>query len=475
MFGAMSSFLISYGLKTHKVSCPPSSTVSKLIELSRPKFKLAPDAAVDLVFKDKVIDSLLPLRYANVPVNAKLVLKNTEPTKLKEITVKLALAEGGSYVTRIDTQSTLAQMLAQIESTHGAKLWGEDGSGSTTLVLTAMNTSVNEPEFASTKVVALVGNQATSAVIRLSRVTTLGGASARKDEQERIVKLQLERQKARNLRLREEAAKQAEMEAVPKDEQEEHPQQHDGAALTEDKPSAHLDCKSVTSEKPVQPQAPITDVEPATPLAPAQVYLPSTQSSESYAHTAETYDMTVAQAQKYHKMLVDSMKPKKPRNIPPKIPNRYIIRVKFPDRCTLQLVFEDGATVKFGSLLKKLDELLLPQFRNHYTLKFGYPPFTKITANFRNNDTALHELKVSKNPEDVFTERTSLIWELDAGNDNRGPFLMQEGTDIAVAPNSERPEIQLESHRGELPDDKPDNGRNQSKKPGVPKWFKLAK
>lgn len=471
----MSSFLISYGFKTHKVSCPPSSTVSKLIDLSRHKFKLAPDAAVDLVYKDKVIDSLLPLRYANVPANAKLVLKKTEATELREVTIKLALAEGGSYVTRIDTRSTLAQMLAQIESAHGAKLRGEEGSGLAALVLTAMNTSINEAEFASTNVVALVGSQATSAVIRLSRASTLGGALMRKDEQERIVKLQLERQKARNFRLREEAAKQAGLIASPKDEPEDRPQQNDNVALTNDKPIAHHDHNSDTSDIPIQAQAPIADVESATPLAAAQVYLPSTQSAETYTHTADTYDMTVAQAQKYHKMLVDSMKPKKPRNTPPKIPNRYLIRVKFPDRCTLQLAFEDGATVKFGALLKKLDELLLPQFRNHYTLKFGYPPFTKITANFRNNDTALHELKVSKNPEDIFTERTSLIWELDAAHDNRGPFLMQEGTDIAVATNSERPEIQLETHRGELPEDKPDTDRNQSKKPGVPKWFKLAK
>ena len=194
--------------------------------------------------------------------------------------------------------------------------------------------------------------------------------------------------------------------------------------------------------------------------------------------------MTVDQAQKYHKMIINSSK--KPAAPKPKSkPSKYSIRIKFPDRIMLQLEMNDP-TAKLGHLLKKIDEYLVPEFQNNYNLKIGYPPFSKIPMSLTHNTTPRADSPFFQD------EKIVLIWA-SLVTPAKGPYIVE--SDFArenVKQINELPEIKLETNRSNLPADSnprsavpsassssssshnsEKSSANASKK--IPKWFKPTK
>ncbi|CAH2350820.1 hypothetical protein CLIB1423_02S05908 [[Candida] railenensis] len=490
------SFQVTYKLKTLKVTCPANSSISQLTELAKKKFKLDGDTVVDLLYKDKVLDSSLPLRFANISNNAKLVLKVSE-SESKEISIKLTLPTGGSHITKINNHKTIADLLNMVENERGTSILDQEKFGSAQLQV--LNSKLNETDFPSSRIVSIVGNGANSVVCRLSYANE-SDKDRRIEEQNRIVKLQVEEQRVRNQMKKEEekmnedllARKRAEEreQGSTNDATGEEMEVDDGTEGVREVPKEETKTEKSNAEETRAEETRAEEIEEeddelesavehSVQVNTPQIFLPSDSASGIYDHSEETYEMTVAQAQTYHKILTDSMRPQKPKQRIHRIPETYFVRIKFPDLSTLQLTFSDGPTVKFGSLLKKLDEMLLPEFRNRYNLKFGYPPFTLIPFSFKTNDQFLHEFKVSKNSNDAFAERMLLIWELtdshSVGGDHKGPYINKQGNDVIVTTNNERPEIQLESHRGDLPDDKEEKKHKKDEGKKLPKWLKLNK
>lgn len=480
------SFQVTYNFKTLKVACPANSSIGQLTELAKKKFKLDGDTIVDLLYKDKVLDSLLPLRFANIPNNAKLNLKVSE-AESKEISIKLTLPTGGAHISKINNRKTFGEFLSIVESELGSRILDQEKFG--TAQLQVLNSKLSESDFPLSKIVSIVGNGANSVVCRLSYVNETN-KDKRIEEQNRIVKIQVEEQRVRNqARKEEEKANEALLAGEREKERAKVSSNDDrGKDMELDaddvKPIKTEELKALSIERANAEEIEDDDesepaAEPSVQSNAPQVFLPSSSASGIYDHSEDTYEMTVSQAQTYHKILTDSMRPQKPKQRIHKIPETYFIRIKFPDLSTLQLTFPNGPTVKFGSILKKLDEILLPEFKNRYNLKFGYPPFTLIPFSFKTNDQLLHEFKVSKNSNDVFAERMLLIWELtdlhSGGGEHKGPYINQQGSDVIVATNNERPEIQLESHRGDLPDDKEEKTHKKDEGKKLPKWLKLNK
>lgn len=511
------SYQVVYGMKTVKVACPATSTVNQLMELSKAKLKLDTNTFIDLSYKNQVLDSLLPLRLTNVPNNAKLTLSIATSTQ-KEVTIKVLVTypptivnQKNTFIQKIDNNKTIKELLNHIEKDSGIKLLNV--SEGTSAQLQILNLKIDEVNFNTSKIINLVGHSTTSMVIRLTYILASSKADGlkRKEEQDKINQLQLQQQYTRNQLKREENERKRELEESTEIERSnedvnmEENQEKDSVEASINKNHIDIPSQNNTSNESTMQSTPSTqsiektistisaeNIEPDQPSNTPEeelddlIYLPSSEHiNHQYDHNDSAYELTVAQAQTYHNLITKSMRPQKPkpRNVPITIPERYLVRIRFPDRTTLQLNLENGPTVKLGNLLKKLDDFLLPQHKNSFNLKFSYPPFTTIPISFLNNDKYLHQLKISKNSSDIFTERTSLIWESTSAIP--GPFINQESG--RVKQNSERVEVQLENRRGDLPDEpkvsnelkvEPNSGSSSNKKEvkkGVPKWLKFSK
>ena len=185
------------------------------------------------------------------------------------------------------------------------------------------------------------------------------------------------------------------------------------------------------------------------------IYKPS--STTTYENPEEDYEFTLDHAKKYQELI--RYKPTKPKAKIEKVPQKYHIRIKFPNNYLLEIKF-DNTNVKFGELVKKIDDNLTEDFKSNYNLKVSYPPFKKFNISFSLNQTFLLKL-----PEFDTNEKVLLIWE----TDKTGQYLVNDqAVDFGYLP-----EVQLEQNRRDLPDEQ--NKSKKLTKDKTPKWFKMNK
>lgn len=453
---------ISYNYVSKKLLVPKSTTVAQLTQQALEKFNHSGNG--QLYYNDKALDSSLPLRLTNLINNSKLTLKAVAGGGGGgDIRVKFSDVNT-TVISKIKSNATLLQMIEAIEKEHTLDLL------STPSHIVLMNTSYKSSQYPTTRLDAIVGN-VNSAVIRMINEKDDGEKESRRIEQQEIVNLQLKQQEERIKRLREEKEnekvrekkraeeREYEKEVIEGEEKERRDIEEENGKKEKEMEYHESTSKPVETAK-IDASPIVNNYERATenPIKESpQLYIPG-QSTPSYENPNDDYNMTISQAQTYHKLIQDSGKKKKKLVAPP--PSKYLIRIKFPDRSILQINFvQDVDTIKFGQLIKKIDTLLLPQYINNYDLKFGYPPFARLAPSFKLNDTKLVEMP------DFQSERIVLIWETQG--QHTGPFIKKEEVGEILQSN-EMPEVVLESHRSELPDEKVTKPTERK----LPKWFK---
>ena len=458
---------ITYNQATKKLLVPKSITVAQLTTKALEKHNQTGNG--QLYYNDKALDSSLPLRLTNLISNSKLILKAVTSGG-GEIRVKFSDINT-TVISKVKSNITLLQLIEEIEAQHNLELLSK---GASHLVL--MNAIYNSSHYPSTRLDTIVGN-VSSVVIRMNYEKDDGEKDRRRKEQQDIVTLQLQQQEERLIRLREEKEMNKNQIEIETNEEIQEPKKipidHESGVIVKDNLQDNLVSKNIvakpvkkgleSSQNPAKREAEIVEssnsysqgVDPI--VETPQLFIPG-QHAPTYENPDDDYNMTVTQAQTYHKLIQDYGKRKKKLVVPP--PSKYLIRIKFPDRSILQINFvHEVDTIKFGQLIKKIDELLLPQYLNNYSLKFGYPPFARLEPSFKLNDTKLTEMP------DFQSERIILIWETQSLD--KGPFVKQEEMG-EIKKSNEMPEVVLESHRSELPDEKVTVQKDRK----LPKWFK---
>ncbi|ODV82338.1 uncharacterized protein CANTADRAFT_4346 [Suhomyces tanzawaensis NRRL Y-17324] len=480
------SLNITHNFATKKVTFPKSATIHQVAEAALEKFGIRNGAVGQLLYNDKPLDSSLPLRLTNLTNNSKLKLVlRSGGGKGTPINVKLTISypeESKTIIGKVDSSVTLHQLLEQFGSSNSIDLLSKQSQ------LVILNTTYNSADYQQKQLKAIVGN-VSSMVIRMVFVKSQDENQKRQQEQKAIVERQLQLQRERNEKLRVEKLKEQEQQEQARAQAQEDEDVNMEDAIDESKE------KQVGSTSNSSQSRPTTVVQKPTNETPGdslieqpeqdkfqetatespQLYLPESRSTSSYENPDEDYEMTVSQAMTYQKLIQDSAKRKKKVV---NVPQKYNLRIKFPDRSILQInLLQDVQSIKFGQLLKKIDELLLEEFVGKYHLKLGYPPFQKIQTSFDYNNTLLVKL-----PE-FQSERSVFIWEYNGSEKKSGPFV-KPGAIADIKTSSELPEVVLESHRGELPGDattsevKPVLGSTSSKDPKaksgpkLPRWFK---
>ncbi|ABN66163.1 predicted protein [Scheffersomyces stipitis CBS 6054] len=475
------SFNVSYNSITKKVTVPRSNTVQQLIAVSLDKFSInSGKYGGQLYHNNKLLESSLSLRLANLINNSKLTLKTTNlAASAQQINVKLMISSDSEgtkqIINKVDSNATLLELLQQFETSENIQLLTKPSQ------LGILSVTYPSDSYSSTRLGSLVGN-VSNVVIRFNYTMGVDTAKLKQQEQQESVKLQLKQQQERIARQREEERakaqkelelqKQQEQDQALKEEEEEEetPEPTESIIETKEKPSipsSTINADSILEKESYQFQTPQIE---ETPL----LFVPGNSNSALYENPDEDYEMTVSQAKTYQQLIQNSGKKRKAKQI--NKPVRLLIRVKFPDRSILQINFvNDVDTIKLGHLVKKIDGLLKPEYINHYNIKAGYPPQT-IPLNFENNNTFLVDIP------DFQSERIVLIWELSDGAPSKnGPFLNEQLIED-VKTSTDLPEVVLESHRGELPDDahtktrtsgQGSEAKSESKGKLVPKWLKF--
>lgn len=494
------TFNISYNNTSKKVACGKSQSVNQLVQTALEKFKVTGQHG-ELFHNGKRADSSLPIRLTNLVNNSKLVLVVSDESKEKIVNIKLAINaknEIKSYILKTSNTKSLREILEEFEKNNGCDIMGGEE-----FELTVLNSKIggNSEEMKSS-LKSIIGSDVSSLVMRLAYLQ----ANSNAEEQQKINEIQMQRmreyqrqereKKEIEQRSREEAARQTSQQQQHHEHHEHHEVQ--SADNVENRKASEASNNSFKRQLDRSEAAQTSTSETATTddtttpegsdqASPAPIeqkdtlYIPSQFST--YENPDDDYEMTVDQAQKYHKMIINSSK--KPAAPKPKSkPSKYSIRIKFPDRLMLQLEMSDP-TAKLGHLLKKIDEYLVPEFQNNYNLKIGYPPFSKIPISLTHNNTPLEDSPFFQD------EKIVLIWE-SLTTHAKGPYIVEN--DFArenIKRINELPEIKLETNRSNLPADPsprsavpsvPSSGISQnaekssvntSKK--VPKWFKPTK
>lgn len=478
------------------MSCVRSATVNDLILTSFQKFNVPLSNNGVLTFSGKKLDGLLPIRLSNVVNNAKLELIVSSGDS--EVTLKVVAAIGDESITKVIKVASSATLAALVEEFRSKAEISSDWSDKRIQlsVLQAIKDNLTS-DFAQISVASVVGS-ATNAVLRLlvenkdaqqkrmkfqEEQRVLRQELEEKRRQERLVKKE-EEQKLQGKKVLEgknvEGEEDAEMEDVEDTE--------DNLAAVADEAVHTLPHKGETPESstgnPTQNIIHSTNSGNLTgssgdgiseePRAghfevvqeiEDTLYVPSTRSA-IYENPDDDYNMTVNQAEKYYKIIKSMQGGRKVAKEVTK-PQKYIIRIRFPDRSLLDLPIDDPS-IKLGQLLKKIDGYVAEKYINTYKLKNGLPPFKELAVGFSENNVALID-----HP-DFQLEKILLIWEPALSN-SKGPYL---GEGIATKDASQLPTLQLESHRGELEKDevtapKPVAKTDGKKKStGVPKWFR---
>mmetsp|Transcript_4181 Transcript_4181/g.4599 ORF Transcript_4181/g.4599 Transcript_4181/m.4599 type:complete len:500 (-) Transcript_4181:157-1656(-) len=495
------SFSISYNNTSKKVTCGKSQSVNQLVQTALEKFKIGGQHG-ELFHNGKKLDSSLPIRLTNLVNNSKLVLNVSDESKEKIVNIKLAINaknEIKSFILKTSNIRSLMEILEEFEKNNNCDIRG--GGEFELNVLNSKISSGSEEMKSSLK--SIIGSDVSSLVMRLAYLQ----ANSNAEEQQKINEIQMQRmreyqrqereKKEIEQRSREEAARH---EVARQVLEQQHQQQSHEVPTTDNETSQvseslnnltkrELDrsevAKSNASETATTDDISTPEGSDQASLGPIEqkdtLYIPSQFST--YENPDDDYEMTVDQAQKYHKMIINSSK--KPAAPKPKSkPSKYSIRIKFPDRLMLQLEMSDP-TVKLGQLLKKIDDYLVPEFQNNYNLKIGYPPFSKIPISLTHNNTPLEDSPFFQE------EKIVLIWESLAPHVN-GPYIVEN--DFAsenIKRINELPEIKLETNRSNLPADPssrstvpsvPFSGNSQNSEKSsantskkVPKWFKPNK
>ena len=474
---------VSYNFKTKKLTVAKSWTVSQLAEHAREKF--AVEGVPSLSYNNKVLDSSLPLRLTPLSNNSKLQLSVKQGSLANHtIATKLFASIDGeqkSFLQQVPADLSLELTLQKFETAENVSLKRDS------IQVLILNQKYSDLSVSLRSIVGL----ATNITIRIN-YAQLNLKS--QEEQKKIVDLQLKQQRERNEKLkhqkqelesqRDERIKKrldAQQNSLQQPKPQEtspmlHRQNRDQELEDHLVQQIELEMQSEPPEPaPTPKEKSVYTYNPPEPKEALELYTPTNGSVTRYENPDDDYNMTVNQAMTYQKVIQNSAKRvnKKTNRAPP---TKLFIRIKFPDRNILQINFTDDLqNTKFGHLVKKIDDLLLPQFINNYNLKIGYPPFTKLEQSFDNNNKHLVDI------EHFTEEKVVLIWET-IGH-STGPFLKQSAINN-VKSSSELPELILEQHRGELPSEPQIATSNESsdyrstKQPEkktdkkFPKWFK---
>lgn len=487
------TFNVSYKSVSKKVSCPRSATVNDLILASFQKFNVETSQNGLLTYSGKKLDGLLPVRLSNLVNNAKLELSVSAGNSV--VTLKVVAAIGDESITKIikvASSSTLAELVDEFRNkTEIDSDWSDKRIQLS--VLQAIKDNLTS-DFAQIRVATVIGS-ATNAVMRL--LVEKKDAQQKREmlqEEQRVLRQQLEekRREERLLKKEEEEMqvddksvleeKDVEMEDSEETENAEvescgkfkavetktglasggndigHSAKSTGDSGDNSRESTQFSGAAGLSDQPSDHFELVEEREDT-------LYVPNTRTA-IYENPDEDYTVTINQAERYYKM-IKSMQggPKITKEISK--PQKYVVRIRFPDRSLLDLPIDDP-TIKLGQLLKKIDGYVAEKFINTYKLKNGLPPFKEIVMGFSENNMALND-----HP-DFQLEKILLIWEPVVSN-SKGPYL-KEG--IATKDASLLPTVQLETHRGELEKGevtapKPVIKRDEKKKlSGVPKWFR---
>lgn len=487
------TFSVSYQNITKKVTCPRSGTINDVIHASFEKFKLPNSSNGHLLSGGKNLDALLPIRHTNLVNNAKLVLSITRGNS--EVNLKVTASIGTASVTKILKISSSETLEALVDQFR-AKAEINDDWTDQRIQLGVMQTVKDNLscKFSEVSVASLVGSS-TNAVIRLvveNKDKQLQRAQLQ--EEQRVLREKFE-EKQRQERLlqreKEEATKLEDQRRQASEDKErgsakEEDRMEVDDILEENKTSGEkigvADTELLTrSETLPKPKVPITETTGSVSLTPMvspshphnsfqlpeekedTLYVPKERTTV-YENPEEDYNITMGQAEKYYKMIKSMQGPAAKKEL--FVPQKYIIRIRFPDRSLLDLPIEDSS-VKLGQLLKKVDGYVDEKFINSYKLRNGSPPFKEIVMGFSENNLSL------KNHPDFQQEKLLLIWEPATPN-TKGPFLKPG---IATKDASELPTVVLEANRGSLEkeEEKVSGLRRSSTKPkqkGLPKWFR---
>lgn len=493
---------ITYQGQPKKFTVNKSQTISQFISQCLTSYNIDSNTfSGELYHNNKALDSASPFRLTNLLNNAKLTLKVKKLDLNREINVKF-VSDKGTEVRKFTIGITLEELVEQI---IGRLLKPTQ--------LRILDLVVGYEKYTTTTLGSIVGN-ANSVVIRLEfqKLTNEKDALFKKQQEANRLQLaetkkrkELERQK----RLHdEEQEREARAQAHRLEKEKQAKAQQDNEELRdaegdaemkdveEETPSTATESASNPSTSEVGNINATTDGSFVYQEEPAdetpKVYMPSNNPQQTYQNPDEDYNMTVEQAKTYQNVIRNSANNKRVKKGEVKSkPSKYFIRVKFPDGAMLQINFlENVSEIKFGNLIKRIDELLINEFINSYNLKVGYPPFTKLVQSFALNNEKLHNL------EHFQLEQVVLIWELSKESSNtvphKGPFLNKESKDLVIKPSDELPAIKLEKHRNELPSkesskssgggffksrskSKDGEDKDEKKKSKIPKWLKMKK
>lgn len=454
------SFNVVYGNITKRVEARKSDTVHQLTNICMQKCKIDSNMRGELHYNGKRLDSLLPIRLTNLANNSRLTLlvQSVGDAKDKNVNVKLMVVfpdnATHTFILAVPANIMLIKLVETMEKSNNVNLMEVPGYYMKLSVVNTQLSSLDE-RFTTVRLNSIIGLDVASLVIRLSYARVDNHETVLK--QKEIVKKQLEEQQKWNERRELEREEERERQRAQQKRQEE-PMEVEAPPGQSDQ--APLDHKSNSVDQPPQPNisSVSSQADHSTAVAdPSLMAQPAPQNQEQKSDSAEyfipsdkryiyensddDYDMTVSQAQKYHKLIQDSAARKAPKQV--RKPQSYSVRIKFPDRSLLQLAF--AADSKFGQILKELDHYILPAYKNNYHLKVAYPPFKKLEFSFLANNTSLDE-----HGEFGSNENIVLLWEVTDGNAS-GPFI--DTKLVNAKETTQLPEIQLESNRGQLPDD----------------------
>ena len=563
------NFFINYNqpLQGKKITVPKSISINQLILQALTVYKIdSNNYEGQLYHNGKLLDGSLPIRLTNLLNNSKLNLKTiaklninntatntntnttstttTSTTNQHEINVKFINDNTGSI--KVEKCFSGLNLIELIKKFNGGCGDDDDDDNSTKKSeLRIVNVIIESEKYHETTLESIVG-KSNNVVIRfkykkIDNDNDNDNDRIVKQRQEEAIKLHIKQENIRKKvqeqekleqRLKEqEQEKQKEkekekqnvrvveddiIEEDPKENQPQpQPQPQEFSSLND---IQILEPKQEKSAYPtiVQPQQQYTfqleEKEEEEINDTPQLYIPSIKKQEAeekelYENPDEDYELTLNQLKTYQNIIRDSGKKKNhiDQAIISSPPNKYQIRIKFPDLKILQINFiKNIEKIKFNDLIKKIDELLLPKFINNYNLKFGYPPFKTIDILSYNNNNNNNKNEYLYNLPDFQQEKIMLIWELQKSNLNlKGPYIKNEGLNLNsnsnsnlnlnIKPTEELPERILERHRGELPNEIEENEksitlsrRNTSnnnnnndddyksiKKSKVPKWFKM--
>lgn len=505
-----SIFSVTYENTTKKITCPSNSSINKLVGLSLLKFNVPSNTNACLLYNGKQLEGMRSIQSSNLLNNAKLELKRIDSSVPISIKINgLCLGRRNSIILKLALSTTIATLL----NLYLEKSLEEIEWANYSIELGGMQSRMSNAstDFHTATVGNLVGT-ASSVALRLVIEDMV--EKQLKEEAHREEEL-LRREKERQ-RIAAAMKSKEERENVDITETKLHDQHKttklsnsDGtrckAGEEKDKEREPLVIPQEGSmgqthslqDSLIQPpivertQADVSPVVeslstietdsykrpadgPGLSFVPREetedtLYVPSGR-IEMYENPDDDYVLTANHAEKYLKMIRGMQKPTKKTS--KQSPNRYIIRLRFPDRKLLDLIMEDS-TVPLGQLFKKLDSYVSPNFVNSYVLKNGSPPFETIQMSFSTNNVPLKEHPSFQQ------EKILLIWEPVISHP--GPYLKEglEQRDL-----KEMPTVALESNRQNLEDDssstrkanRADDDNEKAEKPnrkvGLPKWFR---